>query len=225
MKNDPCKQALSSFGCKPRLSARLTNMPGPTPMQGNEMEHRPLARYGVVAQAFHWATAILVLVAFIYGPGGSEQRVYAPAGDFDRQLHETLGLCVFALVLMRILWRMVDTQPEPPAVPRWMGIAAKAVQWTLYLLLFALPLTSITGAWLEGHPLTLLAGVKIPPLLGLSHDVGATIAHIHTWLGDAILWLAGFHALAALFHHFVLKDGVLVSMLPRWFALRRTNER
>jgi cytochrome b561 len=181
------------------------------------------ARYGAVAQAFHWATAVLVLAAFIYGPGGSEQRVYSHAVDFDRQLHETLGLCVFALVVMRVLWRMVDAPPDPPRVPRWMGIAAKAVQGTLYLLLFALPLTAIAGAWLEGHPVTLLAGVEIPSPLGLSPDVGATIAKIHTWLGDAILWLAGFHALAALFNHLVLGNGVLASMLPRWVALRQPS--
>ncbi|HKC53929.1 MAG TPA: cytochrome b/b6 domain-containing protein [Burkholderiales bacterium] len=181
---------------------------------------RSLVRYGNVAQAIHWVTAILVLIAFLYGPGGSEERVYSPARDFDRQLHETLGICVFGLVVMRVLWRMVDSQPDPPQVSRWMGIAAKAVQWALYLLLFALPLTAIAGAWLEGHPLTLLGGVEIAPLLGLSHDVGAKIATLHTWLGDAILWLAGLHALAALYHHFVLKDGVLASMLPRWLPLR-----
>ena len=104
-----------------------------------------------------------------------------------------------------------------------MSIAAKCVQWVLYLLLFALPLTAIAGAWLEGHPLTLLAGVKVAPLLGLSHDVGAPIATIHTWLGDAILWLAGFHALAALYHHIVLEDGVLASMLPCWFPVGQPN--
>jgi cytochrome b561 len=185
------------------------------------MEDRSSTHYGAVAQAFHWATAILVVVAYMYGPGGSEQQVYSPARDFDRQLHETLGLCVFALVLMRVLWRMVDTHPDPPQVARWIGIAAKAVQWALYLLLFALPLTAIVGAWLEGHPLTLLVGVEIPSPLGLSHDVGATIAKIHTWLGDAILWLAGFHALAAIYHHVVLKDGVLASMLPRWIPFRQ----
>jgi len=40
------------------------------------------------------------------------------------------------------------------------------------------------------------------------------IASIHTWLGDAILWIAGVHAAAALYHHFVLRDRVLRSMLP-----------
>jgi cytochrome b561 len=83
------------------------------------MVHR--ARYGAVAQFFHSATAVFVLIAFTFGPGGSEQRVYAHARDFDRQLHETLGLCVFALVAMRVLWRIVDRQPEPPQVSLWSG--------------------------------------------------------------------------------------------------------
>jgi cytochrome b561 len=200
------KPAFLAFGCGINL---------------NEMEQHTPVRYGSLAQALHWVTAVLVLVTFIYGPGGSEQRVYSPARDFDRQLHETLGMCVFALVVLRVLWRTVDTQPAPPQVPRWMTVGAKAVQGALYLLLFALPLTAITGAWLEGHPLTLLAGVEISPLLGPSHDAGVQIATLHTWLGDAILWLAGFHALAALYHHIILKDGVLASMLPRWFPLRQ----
>jgi cytochrome b561 len=34
------------------------------------------------------------------------------------------------------------------------------------------------------------------------------------------MWPAGAHALAAIFHHVALRDGVLVSMLPRWFPLR-----
>ena len=173
----------------------------------------PTARYGAVARAFHWATAALVLAAFIYGPGGSEQRVYSAARDFDRQLHETLGLCVFALTILRLLWWTVHRRPGPLPVPRWMEVASKAVQALLYVLLVALPVTAIGGAWLEGHPLTLLAGVEIAPLLAESRDLGRSIASIHGWLGDAIMWLAGLHAAAGLFHHFVLRDRILVSML------------
>ncbi|MGH8746352.1 MAG: cytochrome b, partial [Burkholderiales bacterium] len=66
-------------------------------------------------------------------------------------------------------------------------------------------------------------GVTIPPLVGTSHALGARIATIHTWLGDAILWLAGCHALAALYHHVIIKDEVLVSMLPRWLPLRQVR--
>lgn len=170
-------------------------------------------RYSSLEQALHWATAILVVAAFIYGPGGSESRVYSEAREFDRRLHETLGLGVLVLTAIRLAWRAFDARPDPPAVPRWMGIAAKSVQVLLYLLLFAVPLTAITGAWLEGHPLTWLGG-DIGPLIGKSHATGEKIAEFHTWLGDTILWVAGLHALAALYHHFALRDGVLRSMLP-----------
>jgi len=37
---------------------------------------------------------------------------------------------------------------------------------------------------------------------------------VHQFLGDAIMWLAGLHSAAALYHHFMLKDGVLATMLP-----------
>ncbi|HUW75938.1 MAG TPA: cytochrome b [Gallionella sp.] len=179
------------------------------------MDNRNITHYSGPARILHWLTAILVLVAFIYGPGGSEERIYSAARDFDRQLHETLGLSVFALVVVRVLWRALDKHPESPPVARWMGIAASVVQASLYVLLFALPLTAISGAWLEGHPLTLLGRVLIHPLLAESHALGAKIANIHTWLGDAILWLAGVHAAAALYHHYILKDNVLRSMLLR----------
>ncbi len=167
----------------------------------------------------HWATAVLVLAAFIYGPGGSEERVYSAAVDFDRQIHETLGATVFTLVLVRVLWRIVATHPALPAGPRWMKLASRGLEAALYLLLLAVPLTAIAGAWLEGHPLTLLGGFRIASPVALSHDTGESIAKLHTWLGDTLMWLAGLHALAAIFHHVVLKDSVLLSMLPRWVRL------
>lgn len=179
------------------------------------MERQAMNHYSVPTKIVHWLTAILVLVAFIYGPGGSEQRVYSAARDVDRQLHETLGLCVLGLVVLRILWRAIDKRPEPPPMARWMSLAAGLVQAALYVLLFAVPLTAIAGAWLEGHALTLLGGIEIRPPLAESHALGAKLAEVHTWLGDVIIWLAGAHALAGLFHHYVLKDGVLKSMLPR----------
>jgi cytochrome b561 len=178
------------------------------------MESKDITHYSAPAQLLHWLTAILVLVAFIYGPGGSEERVYSAARDFDRQLHETLGLCVFALAVIRLLWRAVDKHPATPPAARWMRLAAGAVQVALYVLLFAVPLTAISGAWLEGHALTLLGKVTVPPPIAESHALGATLAEVHAWLGDVILWLAGAHAASALMHHYVLKDGVLRSMLP-----------
>lgn len=180
----------------------------------------PSLRYSKIMQTLHWLTAIIVLVAFIYGPGGSEERIYSSARDFDRQLHETLGLAVFVLVFVRLIWRLFDNAPASPPMPRWMERTAKGVQAGLYVLMFLLPISAICGAWLEGHPVTLLGRMTISPLLTESHAIGVTIAELHGWLGDAIMWIAGLHAAAALYHHFMLKDNVLVAMLPRRFTPR-----
>ena len=67
---------------------------------------------------------------------------------------------------------------------------------------------------------TLLAGVVFPSPLARSHDLGVRISELHTWLGDAIVWIAGAHALAAIYHHAILKDTTLVSMLPAGIARR-----
>ena len=179
------------------------------------MESETITHYSMPTQILHWLTAILVLVAFIYGPGGPEEHIYAAARDADRQLHETLGICVLVLAVIRLLWRVIDKRPEPQPTARWMRITADVVQVSMFVLLFAVPLTAISGAWLEGHAVTLLGGVTFPPPIGEAHALGATIAEIHGWLGDVIIWLAGAHAAAAIFHHHFLKDNVLRSMLPR----------
>ena len=178
-------------------------------------DNTPSGGYGTGAMAFHWLTAVLVLAAFIMGPGGSEQRVYSATRDFDRQVHEVLGLTVFTLTLLRTGWRAFVTAPPPEAMPAWMVRTSKIIQGLLYLLLLATPISAVTGAWLEGHPLTLGVLGDIPPMLAESHALGTTVSEIHTYLGDAVMWLAGLHATAALFHHFVLRDGVLMSMLPK----------
>src|SRR6476469_5552679 len=103
------------------------------------MNAPPTARYSGVSQVLHWATAILVFYAYYNSLGGSEARVYAPSRDLQRQMHEPLGLAVLALVVVRLLWRMVETRPDLPKAAPWMHAAAKAVQSTLYLLLFAVP--------------------------------------------------------------------------------------
>jgi cytochrome b561 len=177
-------------------------------------QSRPIvAHYSVAARVLHWLTALLVVVAYVVSVGGREARVYAPVNDAARGLHEMLGLSVAALTVLRLAWRAAVAPPEP-AMPAWMRLAARLGHWTMYALLLLVPVTAILGAWLEGHPLTVLAVGDIQPWLSPSHEVGAMLADLHGWLGNALIWLAGAHAASALYHHFWRGDTVLRSMLP-----------
>jgi cytochrome b561 len=172
------------------------------------------ARYGSVAQSFHWLTVILVSAAYLTSIGGSEQQVYATATDAARQMHETIGVGVVAITLLRLFWRALDRTPESSTVAPWMRLSSRVVQIALYGLLIALPVTGILGAWWEGHAVTLYGFGNADPIVPTAHDLGQAVASLHTLLGNVILWLAGIHAAAAIFHHVVLRDRVLTTMLP-----------
>lgn len=183
------------------------------------------SRYDALSRVLHWLTALAVLIAFILGPGGFGRLMRQgvdPATRIDIVWHESLGLLVLGLTLLRLIW--VALRPRAPEfpMPAWMRLSARAVHGLLWLLMLALPITALLALGGEGHPLTLLGGVRVEHLPGIT---GSALAqrvdwgNVHGTLGDTILWLAGLHALAALYHHAVLKDGVLAAMLP-WLARR-----
>ena len=170
------------------------------------------SRYGAGAQAFHWLTVVLVLAAYALSKG-DRYSLYSAAADGLRRIHETLGVLVFIVVVLRLLWGLIDSTPAKLPMPRSMAAAAKLVRFALYALLVAIPATAVLGTWLEGLPVT-LQGFDIAPQIAQARGLGQLIIEIHTTLGDAILWVAGVHAAAALFHRFYLRDEVFQSMAP-----------
>ena len=170
-------------------------------------------RYSATARLFHWLTALLVVVAYIVSVSGPETRVYSALNDFSRGSHELLGMSVFALTLVRLCWRTIFPSPNSrKCQPGWRsapssgnGLFMRCSSWC------RLQPLSAHG---KGHPLTLLAVRNIQPWLAQSPQLGLALGDIHGWLGDALMWLAGLHVTAALYHHFWRRNTVLLSMLP-----------
>ena len=180
----------------------------------------PSTHYDAFSRILHWLTAIAVLAAFVLGPehfGREMRQGLDPATRWDIVLHESLGLLVAALTLLRLLWLWVRPTPPRFAMSTGMRISAKATQGFLWLLLLALPTTAVLALSSEGHPLTLLGGIRVDEMPFIAQSAVADLAdwgEVHGLLGDVILWLSGIHAVGAILHHFLLKDGVLRSMLP-----------
>lgn len=188
------------------------------------MNQQPTSQYDFLSRAFHWVTAIAVTIAFILGPEGFGRLMrdgIDPATRSDIVWHESLGLLVFVLTLLRLLW--VAFRSAPPQVPmaNWMQLAGKLVHVALWMLMLALPITALLTLGSESIPLTLLGGVRVDEMPVIANSSIAKLAdwgEVHQFLGGAIMWIAGLHAVAAIYHHFILKDSVLVAMLPyKWF--------
>lgn len=184
------------------------------------MEQNHSDQYDKLSRAFHWITAIAVVSAFVLGPGDFGRLLHDgidPGTRNDIVWHESLGIAIFALTLLRLVWvavRPVAPRLQMAARTRFLSGLMHFVLWTL---LFALPLTALLALGTEAHPLTLLGEFRINeiPFTKNSHFSGlADWGDVHRRLGDVIIWLAGVHALAAIYHHIKLKDRVLTSMLP-----------
>jgi cytochrome b561 len=180
----------------------------------------PRTHYDALSRALHWLTAIAVIAAFVLGPehfGREMRQGLDPATRWDIVVHESLGVLVMTLTLLRLLW--VAVRPAKPQfdMPGWMRLASKATHGLLWLMLLAVPASALMALGSEGHPLTLLGGIRVNDMPFIANSPLADLAdwgEVHGLLGDMILWLSGLHAIAGIGHHFVLKDGVLRSMLP-----------
>ena len=170
--------------------------------------------YNAITRLVHWLTAVLVVATFILGPEDLDDAENL-GGDWNVQVHETLGLIVFGLSVFRIVW-MLFAQPRLH-IPKStiMSISAKTIQAALYFLLLAVPLTAVFGIWLNGDELNLIANATIIAPFAAMENAGELLLDLHPVLADSLMWLAGAHAAAALFHHYILKDNVLKSMMSK----------
>jgi cytochrome b561 len=162
--------------------------------------------------AFHWITAILVATQWF----GAQIIDWFPRGAprvDARSVHITCGVLLAFILLARIVWRLTAGRRLPLADGRALSVVAKAAHWGLYALLVVMVLVGITLAWARGDSIFNLFSIPAldPGNKTLPHQVG----EIHATIGWIIVGVAGLHAAAALFHRYVLRDGVLARMLPR----------
>jgi cytochrome b561 len=170
------------------------------------------ARYDNLTIALHWATAALVLLQFAL----AETWEFFPKPSRHLMIvgHMSFGLILTAIFALRIFWRTKPGHVRFPAEPGLAGRAAKGMHHLLYALLaLEIPLGFFTR-WTDNHPLSFF-GLLIPSPFGdVSKPIGEFVGEIHDLTAWSIIVLAGLHALAALYHHYHLRDGVLRRMLP-----------
>lgn len=167
-----------------------------------------MPRYSRPLIILHWGMALLILAAWLTAEGGRHVRLNPPL------LHFSLGLTVLLLVLPRLFarWRDSATRVEDPQ-GSWLNTAAKIGHAVLYLFMAGLPVTGWYAASRLGVPVSFF-GLHLPAIAGSVDGAPGLIAELHETGGTVILILSGVHAVIALWHQFVLRDGTLQRMNP-----------
>ena len=170
-------------------------------------------RYDNVAIALHWAVALLVVVQFAMAV--TWDWFARPTRHALESVHISLGVLLTAVIVARIVWRLIPGHRRSPLEQGWVQLASKGVHYLLYLLLVAQAALGFGFRWAEGHSVEFFGLFAIPGPFGeLARPTRRLLHEGHEWIGWAIVIIALGHALAALYHHYVLKDRVLGRMLP-----------
>lgn len=170
--------------------------------------------YGTVAKTFHWLIAVLILVQFALGIYGA----YLPPG-FDKLVvlarHKSVGITIFGLAALRLAWRWYS---PPPPLPQAMGaiqrFLAHASHTLLYVLLFALPVVGWLFSSASGISVSWFNLVVLPDMVAANEHLADRLLALHIALAATLAVMALGHIGAALWHHVVRGDAVLVRMLP-----------
>lgn len=169
--------------------------------------------YDSVAIALHWATAVLVIANFSLAM--TWDWFARPAKEFMESTHMSFGVLLTLVIVVRLVWRWIPGHQLSSLGAGWARLASKGTHYLLYALLVAEAGLGFAFRWGAGRPMEFF-GAGIPPLIGaIARPDRRILRELHEWVGWAIIAVAAVHALAALYHHYVLKDRVLRRMLPR----------
>jgi cytochrome b561 len=174
------------------------------------------ARYGWIAILLHWLIAALFIGQFALGL--AMVRIPSQRMAFELiQWHKSFGFLLLGLVLVRIGWRLGSLRPAlPETVAPFERRAAPLVHALLYAAQLAVPLSgwalvSVSLLEVPSVPFDLFVMPNLP--LAASDSAETFWSAAHEWLAWAGMALAALHILAALRHHFLLRDSVLARMI------------
>jgi cytochrome b561 len=169
------------------------------------------ASYSAFSRWVHWLTLVLFIGLFgIAWFGDALPREMQQAAT---QLHKSFGITVLFLTLARLAWRFIAGVPALPGdLPPWQRLAARTSHFVLYVLLLAQPLVGWLWSSAGTRPINFYFLFQLPWLIGPNPELRRTLGQLHGIIGWTLFVVIALHAVAALYHHFVRRDGVLVSM-------------
>jgi cytochrome b561 len=172
------------------------------------------ARWGHVAQFLHWLIVALIITQVILANIAEDLPIGVKKIAMYAR-HKSVGITILALAVIRLLWRWANPTPTLPATLKpYERALAGLTHFGLYLLLFAMPITGWMMTSARGFPVSWFGFFQLPDFVPKNKALYDAMKETHDTLALMLYAIVTLHVLAALKHHFVLKDDVLRRMLP-----------
>ena len=180
----------------------------------------PRRQFIAFSRLLHWTMAAMVLTMLCVGAA-----MVASLADYHTlvSIHRPLGIAILILVVVRFVNRLVSRVPPFPAtMSRAERLAATASEYTMYGLMFVLPLVGWGMLSAARYPIGLYGPLHLPPILPHNIVLYSVLRKAHTILAYLFILMFLAHLGAILFHTLVVRDGILRRMAP--WSLRATGQ-
>jgi cytochrome b561 len=174
------------------------------------------SRYGLVSMLLHWLVAAVVFGLFALGLWMVGLDYYDTWRKSGPDLHKSIGITLFAIMLIRLVWRLLSPPPAPLAsYGKWTRLGAHFGHLFLYVGLFAVMFAGYLISTADGVGIPVFGLFEVPALISGLPDQAGNAGLVHLYLAWVLVIFAGLHGLAALKHHFIDRDVTLKRMLGR----------
>jgi cytochrome b561/polyisoprenoid-binding protein YceI len=171
-------------------------------------------RWGAVAKFFHWTIVILIVVQYVLAMTAHDLPLGRQRFEITA-LHKSMGLTIFTLAVLRLLWRFTNKVPPLPGTLKpYERFLAHATHFGLYALILVMPITGWMYSTASNFPVNWFGLVRLPNLVEADRELAHTLHEVHETLFKVLVGVALLHIAGALKHHFWYKDTVLKRMTP-----------
>jgi len=169
--------------------------------------------WGVISKSLHWTMAGFIFVQLVLGPLAVSWRLSPTKLDLF-VWHKSIGMLILALVILRVIWRLLNPTPTLPSdLPRWEHISARLSHALLYLIMFMLPISGWIINSAANIPFKVFWAFPLPDLVSPNKSLEELAKALHFSLVIGLITLLVLHIGAALRHHIVRRNNVLLRML------------
>ena len=169
------------------------------------------ARYTPLQIALHWLIALGIVALLALGLYMVGLPRGLPFKSVLLNLHKSLGLTVFLLVVIRIAARAARSAPPLPPMRPWQRAAAHVTQGLLYVGMVAMPVTGYLGSSFNRYG-TRFWGIPLPQWGWDDKPLRGIFFGIHEAIAWALIVLIALHVLGALKHQLIDRDNLLARM-------------
>jgi|TARA_B100001093_G_scaffold481686_1_gene512658 cytochrome b561 len=171
--------------------------------------------YKIIQKTIHWLMAFVIMLDLnVAQKFGGEMELWDRLES--RADHATMGLIITFLFILRIILRFRYGAPTlSNSTPKWQVIASQVGHYGLYFLMGTLMLTGIISANFASDPIMVFSYFDLA-FAKHNDELFLLVRGIHEFCTNAIIALIAVHILAALYHHFIVKDVTTINMLKFW---------